>query len=73
MELTSDLVQELKQELALTMHALSEKAKGLQQGAKGTNADNPADEWLARLIDERLSLRLGDNVNEVGKAQDTKP
>ena len=72
-ELEPDLVQELKQELAFTMYAVSEKAKGLQQVGQETNADNPADEWLARLIDERLSIRLGENVKEGGKAQDTKP
>ena len=65
-------MQELKQELAVTMHALGERAKGLQEGARGGNADNPADEWLARLIDERLSIRLGGGGKEVGKEQDMK-
>lgn len=72
-EVQPNLVQELKQELALTMHAVSEKAKGLQRGAKEMEDNNPADEWLARLIDERLSLRLGDGVKEGGKHQDKEP
>ena len=72
MELKPDLVQELKQELAITMHAVSEKAKGLEKGAEETNADNPADEWLARLIDERLSIRLGGSGKEVRTEQDMK-
>lgn len=72
-ELPYDLNEGLKQELAVTMHSLSQKTQELQQAGKDMTADDLADSWLARLIDERLSLRFGDKPMEESKTQDSQP
>lgn len=63
-DLKAEIGQDLERELAQTMYAVGQKTQKSQRPSNETSATDPVDGWLARLIDERLSLRLGDNVGK---------
>ena len=66
--LTSEMAEELEQQLALTLTAIRTKTKSPNKRTSDeANQDGSMDGWLARMIDERLALRLGVGGSENGK------
>ena len=66
--LTSEMAEELEQQLALTLTAIRTKTKSSNERTSDeANQDGSMDGWLARMIDERLALRLGAGGSENGK------
>lgn len=63
-KLEADIGQRLERELVQTMHVVRQEMQETQQMSNEASTSNPIDGWLARLIDERLALRLGDAVDE---------
>ncbi|KAL8797193.1 MAG: hypothetical protein Q9195_000660 [Heterodermia aff. obscurata] len=68
-KLHTDIGQELERELTQTIHAVDQKTHKDQQAGHDTSATEPADGWLTRLIDERLSLRLGVGTRKENETQ----
>ena len=66
-KLHTDVGQELERELSQTIYAVSQKTHKDQQASNAKSANEPVDDWLTRLIDERLSLRLGDSTRKENK------
>ena len=53
-KLHADVGQELERELTQTIYAVSQKTHTDQQASHAGGATEPVDDWLTRLIDERL-------------------
>lgn len=68
-KLPTDVGQELERELTQTIYAVDQKMHKDQQASQAKSATEPVDDWLTRLIDERLSLRLGDGTQKESKSQ----
>ena len=68
-KLDADVGQELERELTQTMYAVDQKMHKDQQASQAKSPTEPVDDWLTRLIDERLSLRLGDGTRKENKTQ----
>ena len=68
-KLHAEVGQELERELTHTIYAIDQKTHKDQQASHATSATEPVDGWLTRLIDERLSLKLGDSIRKQDKNQ----
>lgn len=63
-KLEPEIGQRLERELIQTMNVVGQETQETQPMSSEASTTNPIDGWLARLIDERLALRLGDAVDE---------
>lgn len=65
--LASTKANQLERELTLTLHAIGARKTGSDQHASsGANQDDLMDGWLAKMIDDRLALKL----RQAGNADD---
>ena len=58
-ELPPDLAEQLEKELTLTLHAIRPRMKGSYNDSEDGIHQDGSDGWLAKMIDERLALKLG--------------
>lgn len=64
--------EQVERELTLTIHAIKATTrKSDEQSSVGVNEDGSIDGWLAKLIDERLALRLESAASDDGKVRDS--
>ena len=68
-KLHTEVSQELERELTQTIYAVEQKTHKDQQASHAASTTEPVDGWLTRLIDERLSLKLGDSIRKENKNQ----
>lgn len=70
--LNSVQAEQVERELTLTIHAIKATTRRRdEQSSVGVNEDGSIDGWLAKMIDERLALRLENAASDDGKVRDS--
>jgi WD40 repeat protein len=70
--LNSVQAEQVERELTLTIHAVKATTRRSdEQASGGANEDGSIDGWLAKMIDERLALRLERAASDDGKVRDS--
>lgn len=64
--------EQMERELTMTIHAIKATTnKSNEQPSVGANSDGSIDGWLAKMIDERVALRLESAASEDGKVKES--
>ena len=69
--LAQETAEQLERELALTIHAVGPRTKRRdEQSNEGANGNGSLDGWLAKMIDERLAVKLKNAESGNGEVRD---